>query len=119
MFFYLVKTTMWLLHVFLPIFSLLLHIPLLIIWAYGIYIQTSPDTIDPEHTNKGAPWYITKSCDIVEDKQVRGYCMQAKSAFAVSVIMVYVSLFLLLFLLFSPYPPTNPPPAQSTPSSSP
>jgi hypothetical protein len=93
MFFYLVKTTMWLLHVFLPIFSLLLHIPLLIIWAYGIYIQTSPDTIDPEHTNKGAPWYIAKSCDIVEDKQVRSYCMQAKSAFAVSVIMVYVSFF--------------------------
>jgi hypothetical protein len=103
MFFYLVKTTMWLLHIFLPIFSLLLHIPLLIIWAYGIHIQTSPDTIDPEHTNKGAPWYITKSCDIVEDKQVRGYCMQAKSAFAVSVIMVYVSFFFSFSFSFSSF----------------
>jgi hypothetical protein len=101
MFFFLVKTTMWLLHVFLPIFSLLLHIPLLIIWAYGIYIQTSPDTIDPEHTNKGAPWYITKSCDIVDDKQVRGYCMQAKSAFAVSVIMVAIYALFIALTIFS------------------
>jgi hypothetical protein len=91
MFFYLVKTTMWLLHVFLPIFSVMLHIPLLAIWAYGIYMQTSPDTIDPEHTNNGAPWYISKSCSIVQDKQIRGYCMQAKSAFAVSIIMMYVT----------------------------
>jgi hypothetical protein len=119
MFFYLVKTTMWLLHVFLPIFSLLLHIPLLILWAYGIYIQTSPDTIDPEHTNKGAPWYITKSCDIVEDKQIRSYCMQAKSAFAVSVIMVYVFFSFSFSSSHSPNHPTNPRPAQSTPSSSP
>jgi hypothetical protein len=69
MFFFLVKTTMWLLHVFLPIFSLLLHIPLLIIWAYGIYIQTSPDTIDPEHTNKGAPWYMTSRSAATACKQ--------------------------------------------------
>ena len=89
-FFYLIKVTMWLLHVFLPIFSILLHIPLLIVWAYGIYIQTSPDTIDPKRSNPGAPWYITKNCNIVDDKNVRNYCMQAKSSFAVSCIMVYV-----------------------------
>ena len=90
-FFYLIKVTMWLLHVFLPIFSILLHIPLLIVWAYGIYIQTSPDTIDPKRSNPGAPWYITKNCNIVDDKNVRNYCMQAKSSFAVSCIMVYVT----------------------------
>jgi hypothetical protein len=88
MFFYLIKTTMWLLKVFLPIFSLMLHTALLILWSYGLHMQTAPDTIDPAHQNHGAPWYITKSCNIVEDKLNRGYCMQAKSAFAVTVIMM-------------------------------
>lgn len=90
MFFYLVKCTLWLLHVFYPIISLLLHIALASIWAYGIHIQTSPDTIDPKRVNNGAPWYITKNCNIVEDKQIRGYCMQAKSSFAISIVMLYV-----------------------------
>ncbi|KAJ4373793.1 hypothetical protein N0V83_002532 [Neocucurbitaria cava] len=90
MFFYLVKSTLWLLHVFMPIFSLLLHIALLILWAYGIHIQTAPDTIDPKRMNKGAPWYITKSCNIVDDKTIRSYCMQAKASFAVSIIMLSI-----------------------------
>jgi hypothetical protein len=88
MFFWLIKITMWLLKVFLPIFSFLLHTALLCLWAYGIYMQTAPDTIDPEHQNKGVPWYISKSCNIVEDKINKGYCMQAKSSFAVSIIML-------------------------------
>ena len=88
MFFWLIKSTMWLLKVFLPIFSLILHSALLSLWAYGLHIQTSPDTIDPEHQNKGAPWYITKSCSIVDNKQERAYCMQAKSSFAVTIIML-------------------------------
>jgi hypothetical protein len=77
-------------HVFYPILSLPLHIALLSLWAYSIHIQTAPDTIDPRRVNNGAPWYITKNCNIVQDKNIRAYCMQAKSAFAVSVIMLYV-----------------------------
>lgn len=92
MFFYLIKFTLWLLHIFYPIISLLLHVVLAGLWAASIYIQTAPDTADPAHENKGAPWYITKSCNIVSDKTERGYCMQAKSAFAVSIIMLYVFL---------------------------
>ncbi|CAN9423877.1 unnamed protein product [Alternaria alternata] len=88
MFFWLVKVTLWLLKVFFPILSLLLHIALMTLWAYGIHIQTAPDTIDPKHTNNGAPWYITKSCNIVDDKHIKSYCMQAKSSFAVSIIML-------------------------------
>jgi hypothetical protein len=87
-FFWLIKITMWLLKVFLPILSLLLHTALLCLWAYGLYMQTAPDLIDPAHQNKGAPWYITKSCNIVDDKINRAYCMQAKSAFAVTIIMM-------------------------------
>jgi hypothetical protein len=83
---------MWLLKVFLPILSFLLHTALLCLWSYGLYMQTAPDTIDPAHQNKGAPWYITKSCNIVDDKINRAYCMQAKSSFAVTIIMMYVFL---------------------------
>ncbi|KAH7109063.1 hypothetical protein B0J11DRAFT_238701 [Dendryphion nanum] len=97
MFFYLIKVTLWLLHVFFPIMSLILHSALLALWAYSIYMQTAPDTIDPKRINNGPPWYITKNCNIVSDKFVRAYCMQAKSAFAVSVCMLVIySLFLLL-----------------------
>lgn len=90
MFFYLIKSTMWLLKVFIPLLSLILHMALLSLWAYGIHIQTSPDTIDPDRINNGPPWYLTKSCGIVEDKQIRAYCMQAKGSFAISIIMLYV-----------------------------
>lgn len=90
MFFWLVKITGWLLHVMFPILSLPLHIALMSLWAGSIYIQTAPDTIDADHRNGGAPWYITKNCNIVADKTIRGYCMQAKSSFAVSCVMLYV-----------------------------
>lgn len=106
-------------HILWPILSLMLHIALCILWAYSVYMQTAPDTIDPEHQNKGAPWYITKNCDIVDDKTIRGYCMQAKSAFAVSVLMLYVSLPIFTLLEFpkgSPY--VNDILVFSTPSSS-
>ena len=88
MFFYLIKFTLWLLHVFYPILSLVLHVALTALWAASVYIQTAPDTVDPEHQSKGAPWYITKNCNVVSDKRIQGYCMQAKSAFAVSVVML-------------------------------
>ena len=88
MFFWLVKSTMWLVHWFVPLLSVLLHLALLILWAYGLHIQTSPDTIDPKRRNTGAPWYITKSCNIVDDSHVKSYCMQAKSSFAISIVML-------------------------------
>ncbi|KAJ4286149.1 hypothetical protein N0V90_013498 [Kalmusia sp. IMI 367209] len=104
MFFYLIKFTLWLLHVFYPILSLLLHLSLAALWSASLYIQTAPDTVDPEHQNKGAPWYITKNCNIVEDKTTRGYCMQAKSAFAVSVIMLAIYVAFLVMTIWSLVP---------------
>jgi len=106
MFFWLVKATFWLLKVFFPILSLLLHIGLMCLWAYGIHIQTSPDTIDPLRENKGAPWYLTKNCNIVEDKRIRGYCMQAKSSFAVSIIMMSIYALFVVLSIYSLIPTT-------------
>jgi len=88
MFFYLTKFTMFITHVLYPILSLIVHLVLVGLWSYSVYLQTAPDTIDPERINNGAPWYITKSCDISSTKLVKGYCMQAKSAFAVTIIML-------------------------------
>jgi hypothetical protein len=90
MFLWLVKTTMFSLHWFFPIIALPVHIAELALWSYSIYAQTAPDTIDPDpkRHNNGAPWYITKSCNIVSDDKIKGYCMQAKSSFAVSIIML-------------------------------
>jgi len=107
MFFWLIKITMWLLKVFLPIFSFLLHTALLCLWAYGIHMQTAPDTIDPEHQNKGVPWYISKNCNIVEGKIDRGYCMQAKSSFAVSIIMLTIYACFLILTIYSLIPTTE------------
>ncbi|KAH7405712.1 hypothetical protein DE146DRAFT_421057 [Phaeosphaeria sp. MPI-PUGE-AT-0046c] len=107
MFFWLIKITMWLLKVFLPIFSLLLHSALLGLWAYGIHMQTAPDTIDPAHQNKGVPWYISKNCKIVESKIDQGYCMQAKSAFAVSLIMLTIYACFLILTIYSLIPTTE------------
>ena len=90
MFFYLVKSTGWLLHCMWPIFSLPLHCALLALWAVSIYVQTAPDTIDPERKNNGAPWFITKSCGLASSNTIKQYCTQAKASFAVSVIMLYV-----------------------------
>ncbi|KAL5117715.1 hypothetical protein ACEQ8H_004325 [Pleosporales sp. CAS-2024a] len=104
MFFYLIKTTLWLLKVFFPIISLLLHIPLLILWSYGVHLQTAPDTIDPAHQNHGAPWYITKNCNIVKGKVYRGYCMQAKSAFAVTCVMIAIYAVFVLLTIYSLIP---------------
>jgi hypothetical protein len=103
-FFYLIKCTLFLMHVFFPILSLPLHMALMALWAFSIYVQTAPDTIDPKRQNKGAPWYITKNCNIVEDDNVRAYCMQAKSAFAVSVIMLVIYAVFILLSVYSLIP---------------
>lgn len=103
-FFYLIKVTAWLLHVFYPIFSLPLHIALMTLWAVSIHIQTGSDTIDPERIINGPPWFITKNCNIVQDKTIRQYCMQAKSSFAVSVCMLIIYAAHILFAAYSLYP---------------
>ncbi|KAF2703972.1 hypothetical protein K504DRAFT_168136 [Pleomassaria siparia CBS 279.74] len=107
MFFYLIKCTGWLLHCLWPIFSLPLHLALLAVWVVSLYVQTAPDTIDPKRENKGAPWYITKSCDLASEPLVKKYCMQAKASFAVSVVMLAIYAIHVLLALFSLLRPTR------------
>ncbi|KAF2109650.1 hypothetical protein BDV96DRAFT_604541 [Lophiotrema nucula] len=104
MFFYLVKFTLYIMDVFYPILSLVLHLPLLAIWAYSLHVQTAADTIDPQQLNHGAPWYITKNCNVASTHTLKGYCEQAKSAFAVSVCMLAVMFLFTLLTLYSLWP---------------
>jgi hypothetical protein len=88
MFILLCKITMFIVHVWYPIIAFLVHIVLTGLWAAAMYIQTAPDTIDPNHVNHGAPWYITKSCSISSSNKVKGFCEQAKATFALSAVML-------------------------------
>jgi hypothetical protein len=88
MFILLIKSVLVPLHGFFPPVSVLIHAIEIGIYAFSIYGQTSPDTIDPKHINNGPPWYITKSCNVASLKSNIGFCKQAKAAFYVAVFMV-------------------------------
>jgi hypothetical protein len=76
------------LHVLFPVLSVLIHGLELGLYSYSVFGQTSPDTLDPKHSNPGPPWYITKSCSVAVLKSNVGYCQQAKASFFVAVFMV-------------------------------
>lgn len=82
MFFLLVKSTLYMLHVFPPIVSTVLHTALLALYAVSVSYQASPDNSDPKHPSNGPVWYITKNCNVAFDKNNVHYCQQAKATFA-------------------------------------
>ena len=96
----LVKGIMFITHVWHPLLSVVVHVVLVALYGVSIHAQTARDMSDPEHPQKGAPWYITKSCGPPVDPAVHGYCQQAKAAFAITVLLWYALIFLLLRLSF-------------------
>lgn len=82
MFFLLVKSTMYMLHVFPPIVSTVLHLALLALYSVSVAFQATPDNSDPKHPSNGPVWYITKNCNVAFDKNNVHYCQQAKATFA-------------------------------------
>ncbi len=88
MFIMIVKGIMFIMRLFRPFVSFLVHGLLLGLFAYSVYAQSSPDLSDPQHPQSGAPWYITKSCSVVHRQSNYGYCQQAKASFAVTVILM-------------------------------
>jgi hypothetical protein len=89
MFVLLVKAAMFLLHIWYPILSTLTNLPIVVLWAVSVYGQMGPDHSDPKHPSNIA-WYLTKSCSYARPSGNYGYCLQAKGAFAVTVVMLYV-----------------------------
>ena len=87
MFLLLAKSTMVVLHVFVPLLSAFLHILLVALYAVSIRDQSAPDMTDSDHPSPGLPWYLSKGCKYAESGNY-GYCMQARASFAVTCIMV-------------------------------
>lgn len=88
MFIMLVKPVLFFMRALIPVFSALVHILLVVLYAYSAYGQSASDMTDKDHPQKGAPWYITKSCGVVYDKSNYGYCQQAKASFAVTLCLL-------------------------------
>jgi hypothetical protein len=88
MFIMLVKPVLFFMRALIPILSVLIHILLVVLYAYSTYGQSASDMTDKNHPQKGAPWYITKSCDVASDKKNIGYCKQAKASFAVTLCLL-------------------------------
>lgn len=82
MFILLVKVVMFIVHVFPPWLSIVVHALLCALYAVSIRYQAGSDMTDPEHPQPGAPWYITKSCSVAAHPSNVHYCKQAKAAFA-------------------------------------
>lgn len=85
----LAKSTMFIMHCFLPIISVLLHIMLVSLYAVSLHNQSAPDMSDSTHPNPGLAWYLSKGCKYAHPSN-HGYCMQARAAYGLTCTMVYV-----------------------------
>lgn len=82
----LTKAPMHVLRVFHPPLSAIVHGSLTALYIVSARFQAGSDMTDPRHPQPGPPWYITKNCNVAYYKSNIGYCQQAKSLFAVTVI---------------------------------
>ncbi|KAK2738765.1 hypothetical protein FQN57_006933 [Myotisia sp. PD_48] len=90
MFFLIVKAPMFVLNVFYPPMSVFIHAGLIAIYCVSAAFQAGSDTTDAAHLQNGPPWYITKSCNVAKLQVNVGYCRQAKSAFACTIIITLI-----------------------------
>jgi len=79
-------------HLFYPPVAVGVHASLIILYIVSAVYQAGSDMSDPRHPQSGAPWYIAKSCSVAYRKSNIAYCMQAKSLFAITVILMFVVL---------------------------
>lgn len=91
MFILLIKAVLFIMHMWIPLVSLIINIIVTALWCISVYGQAGPDYSDPEHPSKVA-WYITKSCKYAEASGNKHNCTMAKGSFAASVLMLYVLL---------------------------
>ncbi|KIH91904.1 hypothetical protein SPBR_01885 [Sporothrix brasiliensis 5110] len=90
-------------HVFFPIFGLLMSIAMVALYATSVYGQAGPDYADARYPSPVA-WYIAKSCSYAAANNVVTDCMMAKSSFAITVLMLAVYLANLGFAIWAMVP---------------
>ncbi|KAI9753968.1 MAG: hypothetical protein M4579_004928 [Chaenotheca gracillima] len=103
MFILLVKVVLYVMHIWFPILSLVIHIIITALYVVSIYGQAGPDNSDPSHPSP-MPWYLTKSCDLSKDPKNVHYCQMAKGTFAVTVVMLSVFVAQLVLAIYSVIP---------------
>lgn len=81
---------MFVVHVWYPLLSTVTNAIIVALWIVSMYGQMGPDHSDPKHPSNIA-WYISKSCNVAKASGNHHNCVLAKSTFAVTVIMAYVS----------------------------
>lgn len=86
-----VKFPIHCMHLFYPPIAATIHGAIMILYIVSARYQAGSDMSDPSHPQPGPPWYISKSCSVAAHKSNIGYCEQAKSLFAVSVIITYAN----------------------------
>lgn len=82
---------MFVLNVFYPPLSAVLHGALLALYIVSAIYQAGSDTSDPKHPQNGPPWYLTKNCNVARFPKNVGYCKQAKASFACTIIALLVT----------------------------
>ena len=90
MFILLVKSVLFVVELFPPLLSLLVHSLLIVLYGISIGHQAGSDYSDPEHPSR-VPWYLRRGCGPPVAPVLHGYCQQAQSSFAVAVCMWYVA----------------------------
>jgi hypothetical protein len=89
MFILLVKLVLFVMHMWIPLVSVIVNAIIIALWCVSIYGQAGPDYSDPAHPSSVA-WYITKSCSYADESGNTHNCLMAKGTFASSVVMLYV-----------------------------
>jgi len=84
------KLFLHILKLFVPPLSIALHAVLFSLFIVSTRYQAGSDMSDSRHPQPGPPWYITKNCNVAYSASNIGYCQQAKSLFAVSVILCVI-----------------------------
>ncbi|WEW57652.1 hypothetical protein PRK78_003119 [Emydomyces testavorans] len=104
MFFLLVKAPMFVLNVFYPPLSILVHTILIVLYCVSAAWQGGSDMSDKTRPQPGAPWYITKNCNVARHPSNIGYCKQAKSGFACTIVLIAIFLTHLALAIISCFP---------------
>lgn len=87
MFILLTKVTVYVMHWFIPLLSVIVHAGLITVYAVSLRNQSAPDMSDPKHPSPGLPWYLSKGCSYATPGNY-GYCMQARASFGVTIALL-------------------------------
>ncbi|KFY26062.1 hypothetical protein V491_01480 [Pseudogymnoascus sp. VKM F-3775] len=103
MFILLIKVVLFIMHMWVPIVSVIINTIVLALWCFSAYGQAGPDHSDPEHPSSVA-WYIAKSCSVAEASGNKHNCEMAKGSFASTIFMIAVFAFSIALSIWSMIP---------------